>query len=81
MFLEDGSFVRLNNISLSYDFSADFMKRMNVRRIRVYGGLNNVFIIKKYTGVDPENVDYYGYDQGNGYPIPKKFNLGFNFEF
>lgn len=81
LFLENGSFVRLNNISLSYDFSPAFLKKLNVRRLRVYGGLNNVFIITKYSGVDPENVDYYGYDQGNGYPIPNKFNLGFNFEF
>jgi TonB-linked SusC/RagA family outer membrane protein len=81
LFLENGSFVRLNNINLSYDFSSDFLKKMNIRRLRIYGGLNNVFIIKAYTGVDPENVDNYGYDLGNGYPIPKKFNLGFNFEF
>ncbi len=81
LFLENGSFVRLNNVSLGYDFSPAFLKKLNVRRLRVYGGMNNVFIISKYSGVDPENVDYYGYDQGNGYPIPNKFNLGFNFEF
>lgn len=81
LFLENGSFVRLNNISLGYDFSPAFLKKLNVRRLRVYGGMNNVFIITKYSGTDPENVDYYGYDLGNGYPIPNKFNLGFNFEF
>lgn len=81
LFLEDGSFVRLNNINLSYDFSPKFLTKLNVRKLRVYGGMNNVFIITKYSGVDPENVDYYGYDQGNGYPLPNKFNLGFNFEF
>jgi TonB-linked SusC/RagA family outer membrane protein len=81
LFLENGSFVRLNNVNLSYDFAPKFLAKLNVRRLRVYGGMNNVFIITKYTGVDPENVDYYGYDQGNGYPLPNKFNLGFNFEF
>jgi TonB-linked SusC/RagA family outer membrane protein len=81
LFLENGSFVRLNNVTLSYDFSPKILKKLNIRRLRVYGGMNNVFIITSYTGTDPENVDYYGYDQGNGYPIPYKFNLGFNFEF
>ncbi|TDQ07335.1 SusC/RagA family TonB-linked outer membrane protein [Pedobacter metabolipauper] len=81
LFLENGSFVRLNNVTFGYDFSPVFLKKLNVRRLRVYGGMNNVFLISKYSGVDPENVDYYGYDQGNGYPIPNKFNLGFNFEF
>jgi TonB-linked SusC/RagA family outer membrane protein len=81
LFLENGSFVRLNNISIGYDFSPELLKRLKVRRVRVYGGMSNVFIITNYSGVDPENIDYYGYDQGNGFPIPKKFNLGFNFEF
>lgn len=81
MFLEDGSFIRLNNVNLSYDFSTALLNKINIRRLRVYGGMSNVFILTKYSGVDPENVDPYGYDLGNGYPIPYKFNCGFNFEF
>lgn len=81
LFLEDGGFIRLNNVNLSYDFSPKILSRANIRRARVYAGMSNVFIITKYSGVDPENIDSYGYDLGNGYPIPHKFNLGFNFEF
>ncbi|MBS0030611.1 SusC/RagA family TonB-linked outer membrane protein [Chitinophaga sp. 22321] len=81
LFLESGSFIRLNNVNLSYDFSPAGLNRYNIRRLRVYAGMSNVFILTKYTGVDPENVDSYGYDLGNGYPIPYKFNCGFNFEF
>ncbi|SHM46893.1 TonB-linked outer membrane protein, SusC/RagA family [Chitinophaga jiangningensis] len=81
LFLEDGSFIRLNNINLSYDFSPAVLSRAHIRKLRVYGGMSNVFLLSKYSGVDPENVDSYGYDLGNGYPIPYKFNLGFNFEF
>lgn len=81
LFLESGSFIRLNNINLSYDFAPAALNRFNIRRLRVYGGMSNVFILTKYSGVDPENVDSYGYDLGNGYPIPYKFNCGFNFEF
>ncbi|NSL90893.1 SusC/RagA family TonB-linked outer membrane protein [Chitinophaga sp. Mgbs1] len=81
LFLEDGSFIRLNNVNLSYDFSTSVLNRWHIRRLRVYGGMNNVFLLTRYSGVDPENVDFYGYDLGNGYPIPYKFNCGFNFEF
>ena len=81
LFLENGWFIRLNNINLSYDFSVEKLSKAKIRRVRVFAGLDNLFIIKEYTGVDPENVNDYGYDQGNGYPIPKKFNVGFNFEF
>ncbi|QPH41162.1 SusC/RagA family TonB-linked outer membrane protein [Pedobacter endophyticus] len=81
LFLEDGSFIRLNSISLGYDFSPKFLAKIKIRRLRLFASMNNVFILSKYSGVDPENVDNYGYDQGNGYPIPKKFNFGFNFEF
>lgn len=81
MFLEDGSFIRLNNVNLAYDFSPAWLNGLNIRKLRVYGGMSNVFILTKYSGVDPENVDNFGYDLGNGYPIPYKFNCGFNFEF
>jgi len=81
LFLEDGSFVRLSNVTFGYDFSPKFLQKAKIRRLRVFAGLENIFILTKYTGVDPENVDDYGYDVGNGYPVPKKFNLGFNFEF
>lgn len=80
LFLEDGSFLRLRNISFSYDFSQKFIKRFNGRRLRVFASVDNLLLLTKYSGVDPENVDYYGVEQGNGYPIPKKFNIGFNFE-
>jgi TonB-linked SusC/RagA family outer membrane protein len=81
LFLEDGSFVRLSNVTFGYDFSPKFLQKAKIRRLRVFAGLENIFLLTKYTGVDPENVDDYGYDIGNGYPVPKKFNLGFNFEF
>ncbi|MDR6783033.1 TonB-linked SusC/RagA family outer membrane protein [Pedobacter africanus] len=80
LFLEDGSFLRLRNISLSYDFPQNFIKKFKGRRLRVFASMDNVFLLTKYTGVDPENVDNFGKEQGNGYPIPKKFNFGLNFE-
>ncbi|WP_316845437.1 SusC/RagA family TonB-linked outer membrane protein [Pedobacter psychrodurus] len=81
LFLENGNFLRLNNITVGYDFSPTLLQKLKIRRLRVYAGLDNVFLLTNYSGVDPENVNSYGYDQGNGYPIAKKYNLGFNFEF
>lgn len=81
LFLENGSFLRLKQITLGYDFSPTKLAKAKIRRLRVFASIDNVFLLKKYSGVDPENVDSYGYDQGDGYPLPKKFNIGFNFEF
>lgn len=80
LFLEDGSFLRLRNISLSYDFPQNLIKKFKGRRLRVFASMDNVFLLTKYSGVDPENVDNFGREQGSGYPIPKKFNFGLNFE-
>lgn len=81
LFLESGSFVRLKTISVGYDFSPTLLSKAKIRRLRAFATMDNVFIIKSYTGVDPENVTNFGYDRGDGYPIPKRFNIGFNFEF
>lgn len=81
LYLENGSFVRLKSINVGYDFAPEMLSKVKIRRLRVFATMDNVFLITKYSGVDPENVTTFGYDRGNGYPIPKKFNIGFNFEF
>ncbi len=74
-FVEDASFVRMDNLTLGYNFGEVFGDRSN---LRVYGMAQNVFVISKYTGVDPEifgNID-------NGfYQRPKVYSLGLNFQF
>lgn len=55
-FIENGSFLRLSNVSLGYTFNTKSVKWIDKARIYVTG--NNLFIITKYTGFDPEvNVD------------------------
>ena len=76
-YLEDGTFIRLDNLSVGYNFGhiAGF------RNIRVYFASNNVFTITNYTGVDPE-INFtglsFGLDQFNVYPKTRTFTFGVN---
>ena len=75
IFVEDASFLRMDNLSLGYNFGDIFGTSSN---LRVYGMAQNVFVITDYSGVDPEifgNID-------NGfYQRPKVYSLGLNFKF
>lgn len=74
-FVEDASFLRMDNLTLGYNFGDLFNKGSN---LRVYGMAQNVFVVTDYSGVDPEifgNID-------NGfYQRPKVYSLGLNFQF
>ena len=75
IFVEDASFVRMDNLTLGYNFKDIFSKGSS---LRIYGMAQNVFVITDYSGVDPEifgNID-------NGfYQRPKIYSLGLNFNF
>ncbi|MFT3919521.1 SusC/RagA family TonB-linked outer membrane protein [Cloacibacterium sp.] len=75
IFVEDASFLRMDNLTLGYTFKDIFTKGSS---LRVYGMAQNVFVITDYSGVDPEifgNID-------NGfYQRPKIYSLGLNFNF
>lgn len=75
IFVENASFLRMDNLSLGYNFGKVFNNSGN---LRVYGMAQNVFVITKYSGVDPEifgNID-------NGfYQRPRIYSLGFNVQF
>ena len=73
-FLEDATFLRCENIVLGYRFNK-FYKNSSMR---VYGAINNPFILTKYTGQDPEN---FGAIDNNFYPRPTSFTFGLNFDF
>ncbi|SIQ54526.1 iron complex outermembrane recepter protein [Chryseobacterium sp. RU37D] len=75
IFVENASFFRLDNINLGYNFKDVLGKSSS---LRVYGMAQNVFIITKYSGVDPEVFN--GIDNGY-YQMPKVYSLGFNFQF
>jgi len=79
IFIENGSYLKLRSLSLSYDLSRfGFMnprKRSNGKFV-VYATATNLFTITPYTGGDPEIVDYTGVDTGFGLSIPKTYVLG-----
>jgi TonB-linked SusC/RagA family outer membrane protein len=77
LFLENASFIKLRTLSLGYDLTEVMKKKhSNIHKFYVYGSVNNVFTLTKYTGQDPELVDYTGYDTGYGMQIPRTYILG-----
>lgn len=74
-YVENASFFRLDNVNLGYTFN-DFMTKGNT--LKVYAMVQNVFVVTKYTGVDPEVFG--GIDNGY-YQIPRVYSLGLNFQF
>jgi iron complex outermembrane receptor protein len=80
-FIEDGSYIRLQNITLGYTFESDFF-----RKLRVYISADNLFVITDYQGLDPEvntfaregdDVATLGVDYTN-YPRARTFSIGLN---
>lgn len=52
--IEDGSFLRLNNLTIGYSLGKDFTKQLGLSNFRLYFTMNNVFTITGYSGYDPE---------------------------
>jgi iron complex outermembrane receptor protein len=73
-FLENATFLRCESLSIGYKFD----KLYKSTSMRLYVGANNLFLITKYSGQDPENFN--GIDT-NFYPRPRVFNMGVNIDF
>ena len=84
--VEDGSYLRIQNVTLGYNFPSDLLEKIKISRLKVYGSVQNLYTFTKYTGYDPEvgsfNQDalLMGVDNGR-YPTPRTFTLGLNVEF
>ena len=82
-FVEDGSYVRLKNVSLGYNFISD---KYGIRTARLFMSLTNLATLTKYKGYDPEvnaygqNSALRGVDLGN-YPTARSFSAGINVGF
>ncbi len=76
-YIENASFFRLDNINLGYNVGSVLN---NKARLNVNASIQNVFVISKYKGLDPENAGDSGVDN-NIYPRPRIFSVGFNFDF
>ncbi|WP_075602391.1 SusC/RagA family TonB-linked outer membrane protein [Saccharicrinis aurantiacus] len=82
-FLEDGSFLRVRNISLGYTIPKRVFNN-NIDRLRCYITAQNPLTFTKYEGYDPEvggnGVSTRGIDKGN-YPVTRKFLIGVQIDF
>ncbi|RYE22823.1 MAG: SusC/RagA family TonB-linked outer membrane protein, partial [Sphingobacteriaceae bacterium] len=95
-YLQDGSYLRMTNTTLSYTIPKTFAQHLKVQNIRVFTSVDNAFTLTKYKGYNPD-VDYNtnatnsatgtstanlapGVDYGN-YPLARVFNLGIRVTF
>ena len=75
-FLQNGAFLRLKNIELSYQLPAAWTRQAGMSSVRIYANANNLFTWDNINGIaDPES------NGSNRYPIMKSFNLGVNVKF
>ena len=83
-FVEDGSFVRLSDLTIGYTLPKKIIKKLGISKVRAYVSASNLFIITGYSGYDPEvdvqsgltpSMDY------NRYPRNRAFSFGLNVNF
>jgi len=84
--VEDGSFLRLNTLTLGYTIPNTLTQKVHINNLRLYATANNVFVLTNYTGFDPEvstrrntpltpGVDY------SPYPKSRQIIFGLNLNF
>lgn len=87
-YVEDGSFLRIKNITLGYTFPKALLSKAKIENLRVYVNIQNLYTFTKYTGYDPEvgastqdsSGLTYGLDNGR-YPSPAMYSFGLNITF
>ncbi len=85
-YIEDGSYLRIKNITLGYTFKKDLISRWGLQNVRAYVNLQNVATFTHYSGYDPEigastqSTNVYGLDNGR-YPSPTVYSVGLNVTF
>jgi hypothetical protein len=86
VWVENGSFLKLKNLSIGYTLPTNLLNRFSISKLRVYVSSQNLFVITKYTGLDPEigmqggSATQNGVDNGT-YPSSRYFTFGLNVTF
>ena len=83
LFVEDGSYLRIRNITLGYNLSKNAIKSLGVTKCRFYLTGQNLFTFTNYTGFDPQvggGANARGLDKGN-YPLAKMYLAGLSLDF
>ncbi len=85
-YIEDGSFIRIKNITLGYTFPKRVIQKIHLSNLRMYASVENLATFTDYTGFDPEvgastqSANVFGLDNGR-YPSPQVFTFGLNVSF
>ncbi len=84
-YLEDGSYLRISNITLGYTLPKSVLSKVHISNMRIYCSLNNIYTFTKYSGYDPEvaansNLLTRGVDNSS-YPRSKSWVVGLNLTF
>ena len=84
MYIQDGSYMRMRNLTLGYSLPRNIIRSLGLERIRVYGQVANLFTVTKYEGLEPEIQS--GSDTGGGldygtYGQPRQFIFGLQISF
>ena len=85
-FLEDATFVRIQNVSFGYTLPAALTNKIKVERLKVYVNVQNLHTFTNYSGYDPE-IGAFGQDallqnvDMGRYPMPRTFTIGANIDF
>ncbi|MBP1676378.1 MAG: TonB-dependent receptor plug [Bacteroidetes bacterium] len=85
-YIEDGSYLRIKNIALGYNFNKKLLKPLHLETLRIYANIQNLYTLTKYSGFDPEigsstaSSNVMGLDNGR-YPSPQVYSFGLNLSF
>ncbi|MGF6846460.1 TonB-linked SusC/RagA family outer membrane protein [Chitinophaga sp. W3I9] len=83
LYIHKGNYLRINTITLGYDFS-NLIKKNYLGKVRLYASVLNAFLFTKYNGMDPEVGYNEGFSSGvdlGYYPRPRTFMVGANIRF
>ncbi len=85
-YIEDGTYLRIKNISLGYTFPKKVISKLKLDNLRLYCNIQNLVTFTGYSGYDPEigvstmGPNVYGVDYGR-YPSPTTYSFGINMSF
>jgi len=85
-FIQDGSYLRIRNVTLGYTLPENLLNRFNLSNARVYASVQNLYTFTDYEGYNPE-INTQGGDplrpgtDNLGYPVPRTYSVGINLGF
>ncbi|MCM5530416.1 SusC/RagA family TonB-linked outer membrane protein [Parasegetibacter sp. NRK P23] len=81
MWNEDGSYLKIRNISMGYTLPRSFIDRLKLKNARVYSIIDNIYAFQRSNVPDAELVSPQGEYRGGAYPLPRKYTLGLEVTF